>query len=70
MFIEIGDNYYNAFEVKRFYYSKKHKKIVVESKNGFKDFVDVPSGWADKPQRYLKRIASGIHMTTGLVNNI
>ena len=70
MFIEIGDNYYNVFEVKCFYYSKKHKKIIVEFKNGFKDFVDVPPAWADKPQDYLKRIANGIHMTTGWVNNI
>lgn len=70
MFIEIGDNYYNVFEVKCFYYSEQRKKIVVESKDGSTDFIDIPPAWADKPQDYLKRIANGIHMTTGLVNNI
>ena len=70
MFIEIGDNYYNVFEVKCFYYSEQYKKIVVESKDGSKDFIDIPPSWADIPQDYLKRIANGIHMTTGWVNNI
>lgn len=70
MFIEIGDNYYNVFEVKCFYYSEQRKKIVVESKDGSTDFIDIPPTWADKPQDYLKRIANGIHMTTGLVSNI
>ena len=70
MFIEISDNYYNAFEIRNFYFSEQYQKIVVELKDGTIHYLEVPKAWINMPKKYLKQIAEGVSIVTGLVNRI
>lgn len=65
MFIQIGNHFFNLYEIRDFYYVEQSKRIIVKTRDGIAHFINVPPKEKHNPQGYLQRIVNGIKTVNG-----